>query len=201
MSKEHPYTFNARPGGRAAIVRARVLQAARELYAGGDNSPNLTEIALKAGVQRSTVYRRWGNGEAVLLDAVGEAIQASVPIPKSGSLKDDLLSLARATHALHQTEDGRRLIAMLHGASETVKRRFWHQRYTALSDIFTRAASQQAPRAHREWEFSLDILIAPWFFCLWGKGTSWSLEAAEATIAMVCDDFSRAQSPAYRDAE
>lgn len=180
-----------RPGGRAAVVRSKVFQTARELYASGDGIPTLTDIARKAGIQRTTLYRRWGNGDAVLLDALGEELQASVPIPDSGDLRNDLLLLARATHRFHQTEEGQRMIAVLYGASEKFKQSFWEERYRSLSQLFAKAAERQPSGLHRSWEFYLDLLIAPWFFCIWAKCSSWSLDAAEATIEMVCADFFR----------
>ena len=184
-----------RPGGRSAVIRSKVFEAARELHTTADKVPTLTDIARKAGIQRTTLYRRWGNGDAVLLDAVGAELQASVPIPDSGDLRVDLLLLAKATHRFHQTQEGQRLIAILYGASETFKQSFWEERYRSLSQLFAKAAESQRSGDHRRWDFYLDLLIAPWFFCLWAKGGSWSLDAAEATIEMVCTDFFRNTKP------
>ncbi|MFC7589155.1 TetR/AcrR family transcriptional regulator [Nonomuraea antimicrobica] len=50
-----------RPGGRTARVRAAVLEATQdELVERGFHELTMDQVAARAGVGKTTVYRRWG---------------------------------------------------------------------------------------------------------------------------------------------
>ncbi|WP_229868212.1 TetR/AcrR family transcriptional regulator, partial [Streptomyces chryseus] len=58
-----------RPGGRTAKVRAAVLEATQEaLIEGGFHALNLDRVAARAGVGKTTVYRRWGSAAGLVAD-------------------------------------------------------------------------------------------------------------------------------------
>ncbi len=84
-----------RPGGRSARVRTAVLQAATELIAErGYGTFSVAEVAARAGVADSSIYRRWGTLEALLMDAVVSRLTEHSPMPDTGSLDGDLRSFA-----------------------------------------------------------------------------------------------------------
>ncbi|WP_425838852.1 TetR/AcrR family transcriptional regulator [Streptomyces fractus] len=84
-----------RPGGRSARVAAEVHQAVTDLI-GERGYGNFTvgEVAARAGVADSSVYRRWGNLEALLSDVVLTRLNARSPMPDTGSLDGDLRAYA-----------------------------------------------------------------------------------------------------------
>ena len=85
-----------RPGGRTARVRASVLQAAGDLLAEqGFSGLDLAEVALRADVGRTTVYRRWGTTAALVTDLLLDMAEQSLPRTETGSLLDDLCANAR----------------------------------------------------------------------------------------------------------
>src|SRR5690606_38057071 len=85
-----------RPGGRTARVRAAVLQAAGDLLAErGFDGLDLAEVARRAEVGRTTVYRRWGNPSALAADLLSDMADQSLPRTETGSLDGDLLANAR----------------------------------------------------------------------------------------------------------
>lgn len=139
-----------------------------------------------AGIQRTTLYRRWGNTGAILLDAVGANIQSAIQIPDKGSLQKDLVAFVRASHDFHRSQAGAGLVAMLLEAPDHVKKNYWAGRYAALQQIFERAARRKEIAAQPDWNFYLDLLIAPWYFCTWAKAEPWPLDSAEHTITLVC---------------
>lgn len=55
----------------------------------------LTAVADRAGVGKSTVYRRWGTVSALVDDLLADMAETSRPRPTTGSLRDDLVSVAR----------------------------------------------------------------------------------------------------------
>jgi AcrR family transcriptional regulator len=86
-----------RTGGRSARVVAAVHEAVNELVGQG-NPRQLTvaEIAERAGVNPTSIYRRWGTLEALILDVEAARLQVTSPIPDTGTLRGDLLAYATA---------------------------------------------------------------------------------------------------------
>lgn len=85
-----------RPGGRTAAVRAAVLRAAEDLLVeGGLHHLELTSVAEKAGVGKSTVYRRWATVPVLVADVLHEMAEQSVRRAQTGTLRDDLRANAR----------------------------------------------------------------------------------------------------------
>ena len=85
-----------RPGGRTARVRAAVLQAAGDALAEkGFAHLDLTEIAQRANVGKTTVYRRWGSMTGLVADLLTDMAEQSLPRTRTGSLLGDLKANAR----------------------------------------------------------------------------------------------------------
>ncbi|MBL7489975.1 TetR/AcrR family transcriptional regulator [Frankia sp. AgB1.9] len=84
-----------RPGGRSARVRAAVHQATTGLIAErGYGNFTVADIATRAGVADTSVYRRWGTLESLLTDVVTGRLATTSPIPDTGSLEQDLRTYA-----------------------------------------------------------------------------------------------------------
>ena len=63
----------ARPGGRTAKVRRAVLDAAiDELIAHGFHGLNMEQVAARAGVGKTTVYRRWRTPAGLTVDLLAD---------------------------------------------------------------------------------------------------------------------------------
>ncbi|MET9118996.1 TetR/AcrR family transcriptional regulator [Streptomyces longwoodensis] len=85
-----------RPGGRTARVRAAVLRAAGDAMAeGGFAHLDLADIARRAEVGKTTVYRRWGSVTGLVADLLTDMAEQSLPRTETGSLLDDLTANAR----------------------------------------------------------------------------------------------------------
>ncbi|MFB6892762.1 TetR/AcrR family transcriptional regulator [Kitasatospora sp. NPDC056327] len=80
-----------RPGGRTARVRGAVLRAAEDaLVEAGFAGLDLGDVARRAEVGRTTVYRRWGSAGALLADVLADMAEQSLPRSRTGSLREDL---------------------------------------------------------------------------------------------------------------
>jgi AcrR family transcriptional regulator len=81
-------------GGRSDQVVRRVLHAAiAELARSGYAGFRMEEVALRAGVNKTTIYRRWPN-RAALVAALVERMRAPLrnnPLPDTGRLETDLV--------------------------------------------------------------------------------------------------------------
>ncbi len=84
-----------RTGGRSARVVAAVHDAVNELVARRNpREVTVAEIAERAGVNPTSIYRRWGTLEALILDVETARLQVNSPIPDTGTLRGDLLAFA-----------------------------------------------------------------------------------------------------------
>jgi AcrR family transcriptional regulator len=85
-----------RPGGRTARVRAAVLRTAGDALAEhGFAHLDLTDVARRAEVGKTTVYRRWGTVTGLVADLLTDMAEQSLPRARTGSLEDDLRANAR----------------------------------------------------------------------------------------------------------
>ncbi|MFD9486482.1 TetR-like C-terminal domain-containing protein [Streptomyces sp. NPDC059991] len=85
-----------RPGGRTARVRAAVLGAAGDALAeGGLAQLDLADVARRAEVGKTTVYRRWGTPAGLVADLLADMAEQSLPRTETGTLLGDLRANAR----------------------------------------------------------------------------------------------------------
>jgi len=77
-------------------VDEAILAAVIELLAEGTTAEALTieAVAARAGVGKATIYRRWANKDALLVDAVA-SLKGPVPDIEGVSVRNDLISLLR----------------------------------------------------------------------------------------------------------
>jgi AcrR family transcriptional regulator len=85
--------------GRPRNARAdqAILDAVIELMVEGQSADaiSIEAVATRAGVGKATLYRRWPNKEALLIDAMA-SLKGPLPEPKGESVRDDLISLIAA---------------------------------------------------------------------------------------------------------
>lgn len=90
---------SARPAGRPRSEKAEkaIIEATLDLIAEGMGVSELTieAIASKAGVGKTTIYRRWSNKEDLIVDALA-TLRAPIPELPGESVRDDLISLLEA---------------------------------------------------------------------------------------------------------
>ncbi|MER7676771.1 TetR/AcrR family transcriptional regulator [Streptomyces sp. NPDC096934] len=80
-----------RPGGRTARVRAAVLHAAGDVLAErGFAHLDLADVARRAEVGKTTVYRRWGSVAGLVADLLSDMAEQSLPRADTGSVLGDL---------------------------------------------------------------------------------------------------------------
>ncbi|MFC7587681.1 TetR/AcrR family transcriptional regulator [Nonomuraea antimicrobica] len=89
----------ARPAGRPRSEKAEkaIVDATLDLIGEGMGVSELTieAIAARAGVGKTTIYRRWSNKEDLVVDALA-TLKAPLPPLSGTSVRDDLISLVDA---------------------------------------------------------------------------------------------------------
>ncbi len=163
----------SRPGGRSARVRACVLQATlEELAETGYSALSLEKIARRAGVNKTSVYRRWGTRDTLVLDAVLERASQWVPIPDTGSVRGDLLELAREIIANNSTPETqaviRAFVAEAPRESELAARgrEFWAARFAADRQIIQRGIDRGELPSDTDPHLAIEALLGPLYLRL-----------------------------------
>lgn len=85
-------TSGKRRGGRSARVVAAVLEATlEELGTTGYSNLRVDDVARRAAVNKTTIYRRWPT-RATLVEAALRSIQSTREPPRMVSVREDLLA-------------------------------------------------------------------------------------------------------------
>ncbi|WP_129668479.1 TetR/AcrR family transcriptional regulator [Phytoactinopolyspora endophytica] len=110
---------HVRPGGRTARVREAVLAAAGDALAEqGFDHLDLADIARRAQVGKTTVYRRWGSITNLVADLLADMAEQSLPRTETGSLLGDLQANARLVQrTLSDQRQGRLFTAVIAAAT------------------------------------------------------------------------------------
>lgn len=190
-----------RPGGRAARVRTSVLRAAAELLSevGYDNL-TVDDVATRAGVHKTTVYRRWPTKAVLATDAVEEHSAEAVPVPDTGSLLTDLQALARSVVANISSESGkRRATSMIVAASSsddlaTGLHEFWNHRIRTTAGIIERAIERGEVPAETDANLMIETVIGPLWIRLILTAEPLTDAIADQVAALVAAGLTRHES-------
>jgi AcrR family transcriptional regulator len=157
-----------RPGGRSARVGAAVLQATLdELVDSGYAELSLDAVARRAGVHKSTVYRRWGSRDALVLELMRERAAQEVPVPDTGSLRGDLIALATAAAQIASSPPIEAVVratigALRHDPSlREVAARFWAERMTIDGEVVARAIGRGEAPAGTDTRLVIETVLGP----------------------------------------
>jgi len=79
---------------RDARVDEAIIEALISLIGSGQSADavSIEAVAAKAGVGKATIYRRWPNKEALLVDAM-RTMKGPLPVPAGESVRADLIML------------------------------------------------------------------------------------------------------------
>jgi AcrR family transcriptional regulator len=110
----------SRPGGRSARVQASVYQALNALLAEMPRDAiSVPQIAVRAGVTRTTIYRRWGDLRTLLSDVAVQRFYPNNTPADTGALQSDLATWAQEFQMEMLSLSGRMLMRdLLAGANE-----------------------------------------------------------------------------------
>ncbi len=159
-----------RTGGRSARVREAVLAAAlAQVAERGMEGLRIAEVAARAGVAETTVYRRWPTSTALVADAVTELAARENPLPDTGTLRGDLVCVAEQIARLL---DGPGIVRLL-GTTLALavdpevagaRRRFWEARFAATAPVIERAVGRGELPPGAEPRAILEAVAAPLYF-------------------------------------
>lgn len=134
-----------RTGGRSARVRQDVLKHALfELIEQGYMGFNISQIAARANVHETTIYRRWATREALMMEAISEFAQNQLVPVHTGNLAQDLRHSLGLICNFLQSQIGKTLIMLafnpeLEPKLQHMTLTLWQERMQIGQKIFTHA--------------------------------------------------------------
>ncbi|MFC7277065.1 TetR/AcrR family transcriptional regulator [Paractinoplanes rhizophilus] len=152
---------------RSAQADEAILDAVLELLGAGHSvaAISIEAVAAKAGVGKATIYRRWPNKEALLVDAVA-SMKGPLPEPTGQSVRDDLVLLVKANRTGRARRYGKVTVCLM---PEFVRDENLHSMYQAVIEprrdlmrqVLRRGVANGELRADLDVELTLLMIAGP----------------------------------------
>ena len=152
---------------RGKAVDDKILSAViEEIEATGTLKIRVDAVADRAGVNKTTIYRRYPERDELVLSAVFELAQVVLPIPDTGSLKDDLTTLALGVSETVTSPIGQAILSASADSPDfvDVRERYWRTRFEVASVIIERAIERGECREGVDGSALLEVMVAPLHF-------------------------------------
>ncbi|MEZ5176558.1 MAG: TetR/AcrR family transcriptional regulator [Acidimicrobiia bacterium] len=153
---------------RDESVDRRVIDATMSLLADeGPSSLTIESIALRAGVSKSSIYRRWSSKDEIIVAAIG-TIAAQVTVAATGNLRADLVRALDGLRSLVSDSRAGELLPWL--AAEMAKRSeigllyfrtVVGPRRAAIGQLVESARSRGEVRTDIDTDTVVDLLTGP----------------------------------------
>jgi AcrR family transcriptional regulator len=181
----------ARPGGRTARVRTAVLDATvAELVEHGFARLTVEAVSRRADVNKTTIYRRWGGREGLIVDAVETFAAAQVDLPDTGTIEEDLRLWARSVlKTLTGPISGALVRAVFSGAGDSsevreLRHRFWLRRAALVRPLIDQAVRRGQLPIGTDADEVIRHVGAPLYYRLLVLAEPLSGEAADLAAAV-----------------
>jgi AcrR family transcriptional regulator len=141
---------------RGASVEAGILDATVALLAERGFELSVDEVAARAGVHRSNVYRRWETKPQLVAAAIRQVAERSVEVRITGDVPADLQDAAVQVARSLRAEAGRNLLraALAAGGADpeiaAVVREFFAARYATVVPLIEQGVVDGTLRANVE---------------------------------------------------
>ena len=179
-----------RPGGRTARIRAAVLEATvSALIEHGYDGLTMERIADRAGVNKTTLYRRWGSRTGLVVDAVESYAAAQADVPDTGDIDEDLRRWARSIYTMLTGTVSGALVRAIFSAGDTaelrhLRRRFWLSRVVPVRPLVERAIIRGQLPPGTDTDEVIRHVGAPLYYRLLVLAEPLSVESADLAAAV-----------------
>jgi AcrR family transcriptional regulator len=114
MASAHPDKKTTSPQARGEAFASAVLDAAlTQLAEVGFERLSIPQVADIAGVNKTSIYRRWPTKTDLVRDALAIPLSHAGDAPNTGALRTDLIALAGTVAAFTQSRVGTALIRIM----------------------------------------------------------------------------------------
>ena len=183
-----------RPGGRTADVTRRINEAVLELLIdGGIDACTFQNIASRAGIERSTLYRRNPDRWPTIIDAIIDFAERETAPLDTGSFRNDLQgTLEKLAQALNGAL-GPALVAVAAaiqaGAAPGEGERFWSSRLQRLAPMFQGAIERGELPVNADWEEIFSMAAGPIYFQRFVASRPVSEAWVKKVVAEICKRY------------
>jgi AcrR family transcriptional regulator len=150
-----------------ADVRAQVMPAVLdELARWGVERFSVEALAERHHLDAAMIYRYWGDRQRLIVDAALADVDTLGPATDTGSLRGDLLALARHVVNRNNTEIGRTYLRALVMDSrgrhdQETRMKYWRLRFAAMRGVMDRARERGELRDGVDPMAAVQMVLAP----------------------------------------
>jgi AcrR family transcriptional regulator len=166
---------NKKPPGRPRSSQSHqaMLQAALELLTEvGFAAMTMDAIAARAGIGKTTIYRRYTSKEELVADAI-ESIRSDIVIPDTGNLQSDIDTLIENAAQITLNPVGRQTVAMIISSASSnpqFARIYWTKylepRRQAFAVVLERAKARNEIQADLDSDLIFDTMSGIMLYAL-----------------------------------
>jgi len=155
-----------RPGGRSSRVRSAVLAATVEVAElKGFDPLSIADVSERSGVHETSIYRRWGTRENLMIEAFLDHSGRLLPTPDTGDVRTDLIEFGTTVVRYLSTPFGvafyRTVVNTASSSKTSTAREYWLARYRAAVDIVERGIARGQLGANTDPGIVIELVISP----------------------------------------
>jgi AcrR family transcriptional regulator len=139
-----------------------------ELTAGGFTALTIDNVARRAGVHKTSIYRNWNDRVSLIADALSENVAGGVQIPDTGSIETDLRDYAQSLIGWLTSSLGRAILAAtMSDAARAepeiaeIEQRFYVDRLRRARSMITRAVARGELPRDTDADMLIKTVLAP----------------------------------------
>jgi AcrR family transcriptional regulator len=195
VADDSPVRRGGRP--RSSDAELAILQATRELLVeGGVQKLTVEGVAARAGVAKTTIYRRWRDKDELALAVVLDMVERVVELPELGDTRAELLAfVGAAVEVLGSTLMGRVMQGLISDlATDPELGVAFRERVVSVRDaeverLIARGIARGDLRAGTDPQTAHDLLIGPVYYRLLLTGQPLDGAFATRTVDAVLRAF------------
>lgn len=167
-----------RPGRpRSPHTEQAILSAALdEVDASGLDAFSMESVAARAGVAKTTIYRRWASRDALVLDVLSGFDEPDAPEPGGLSVREDLIAALDDVRDRHDDSPHERLLPRVLGSArshpqlfEAYRARVIDRRRAYFAAMLQRGIETGELRADIDLNMALKALVSPVLLALMSR--------------------------------
>jgi AcrR family transcriptional regulator len=183
-----------RPGGRTAEVTRRINEAIIGLLAeGGVENCTFQNVAARAGVERSTLYRRNPDRWPTIMEAIIDLAERETAKFNTGSFRTDLLGTLANLARIMNSSLGPALMsaaaALQRDAAPGLAEQFWKSRQQHLAPLFEAAIERGELPADIDRDTVFAMAAGPIYFRRFVASQPATEDWIRKVVDRVCDCF------------
>ncbi|MGW2836298.1 TetR/AcrR family transcriptional regulator [Streptomyces sp. NPDC001493] len=176
---------------RGENMRRAVLAAVVEILAAdGLAGATVSAVARSAGVHETSIYRRWKTRENLIAEALVAELDAAVPVPDTGDVREDLTTFFVSLVRLLRTPYGQALLRLSVERDDTLEDRrgpYWKDRLERGTVMVRRGIERGELAGGTDPRLLVEAVSGPLFARVLVSDAPLDEELAERLVDLVLD--------------